>query len=130
MLDMRFPLQTCPFIQIGITSENIEMVVEQLASVVSVATDERDQISGNAAIISSTLSSAATVVTSGNFSIDIPVRLNMACACVVLLVHVYILPYLHGTVFYVSHGHLHAPILVQSLAHVTSLELWVCIKLL
>ncbi len=89
---MRFPLQTCPFIQIGITSENIEMVVEQLASVVSVATDKRDQISGNAAIISSTLSSAATVVTSGNFSIDIPVRLNMACVCVVLLVYILLYP--------------------------------------
>ncbi len=51
------------------------MVVEQLANAVSfAATDMRDQISDNAAVVSSTLSSAATVVTSGNFSINIPVR--------------------------------------------------------
>ncbi|XP_064384592.1 deleted in malignant brain tumors 1 protein-like isoform X4 [Halichondria panicea] len=65
--------------QIGITSENIEMVVEQLANAVSfAATDMRDQISDNAAVVSSTLSSAATVVTSGNFSINIPFLTNVS----------------------------------------------------
>ncbi len=61
-------------IQVQLTAENLEMIIGQLANVVSVATDVQDQVSDNVGIISAVLSTTTTVAASGNFSIDISVR--------------------------------------------------------